>query len=215
MMTTRTLLHLGLLAATMSVSTLTSVRAADEAKPAEAKTPKVKLETSMGDIVIELNPEKAPITVKNFLEYVEAKHYDGTVFHRVISNFMIQGGGFETKDGQLTEKKTKAPITNEGDNGLKNENGSIAMARTSNPNSATAQFFINVKDNDFLNGSAAKAGYAVFGKVTEGMDIVSKIKEVPTGKKPLTMDAGGQMITQPSGDVPQTDVVIKKASVVK
>ena len=144
--------------------------------------PYVELETTMGNIVIELNQEKAPNTVANFLEYVKSGHYDGTIFHRVIDGFMIQGGGM---DANMTEKSTNAPIQNEADNGLKNEVGTIAMARTSDPHSATAQFFINVKDNSFLNFSGKNPqgwGYAVFGKVTEGMDIVNKIKGVPTGK---------------------------------
>ena len=158
--------------------------------------PYVELETTMGNIVIELNQEKAPNTVANFLEYVKSGHYDGTIFHRVIDGFMIQGGGM---DANMKEKSTNAPIQNEADNGLKNEVGTIAMARTSDPHSATAQFFINVKDNSFLNFSGKNPqgwGYAVFGKVTEGMDIVNKIKGVPTGKYGF------------HADVPTTPVVI-------
>ena len=165
--------------------------------------PYVELETTMGNIVIELNQEKAPNTVANFLEYVKSGHYDGTLFHRVIDGFMIQGGGM---DANMTEKSTNAPIQNEADNGLKNEVGTIAMARTSDPHSATAQFFINVKDNSFLNFSGKNPqgwGYVVFGKVTEGMDIVNKIKGVPTGKYGF------------HADVPTTPVVITHAKVIE
>nr|WP_312383494.1 MULTISPECIES: peptidylprolyl isomerase [unclassified Moraxella] len=165
--------------------------------------PYVELETTMGNIVIELNQEKAPHTVANFLEYVKSGHYDGTIFHRVIDGFMIQGGGM---DANMKEKSTNAPIQNEADNGLKNEVGTIAMARTSDPHSATAQFFINVKDNSFLNFSGKNPqgwGYAVFGKVTEGMDIVNKIKGVPTGKYGF------------HADVPTTPVVITHAKVIE
>jgi peptidyl-prolyl cis-trans isomerase B (cyclophilin B) len=141
----------------------------------------VEMKTSMGTIEIELYPDKAPKTVANFLSYVKDKFFDGTIFHRVINNFMIQGGGF-TKD--LKQKQTKPAITNEADNGLKNEVGTIAMARTPDPNSATSQFFINVKDNNFLNfqnKSAQGWGYCVFGKVINGMEVVNKIKAVKTG----------------------------------
>lgn len=165
--------------------------------------PYVELETTMGNIVIELNQEKAPNTVANFLEYVKSGHYDGTIFHRVIDGFMIQGGGM---DANMKEKSTNAPIQNEADNGLKNEVGTVAMARTSDPHSATAQFFINVKDNSFLNFSGKNPqgwGYAVFGKVTEGMDIVNKIKGVPTGKYGF------------HADVPTTPVVITHAKVIE
>lgn len=161
-----------------------------------AGAPQVKFQTSMGDIVVEVYPDKAPKTVANFLQYVKDKHYDGTIFHRVINNFMIQGGGLSTS---MTEKATRAPIQLEAQNGLKNEVGTIAMARTSDPHSATAQFFINVKDNDFLNAKGPADGYAVFGKVTSGMEVVNKIKAVPTGAR----------------DVPQTPVVITSATLVK
>ena len=166
------------------------------ATPAFAQ--KVKLATSAGDIVVELDAAKAPKTVDNFLQYVKAGHYNGTVFHRVIENFMIQGGGMTA---ELKEKPTRAPIGLESRNGLTNQRGTVAMARTSDPNSATAQFFINVKDNDFLNQSQARDGngYTVFGKVVEGMDVVDKIRAVPTGP----------------GDVPVTPVIIKKATVEK
>jgi len=163
-----------------------------------AHAQKVKLATSMGDIVVELDAAKAPKTVDNFVQYVKAGHYNGTVFHRVINNFMIQGGGM-TAD--LKEKTTRAPIPLEARNGLNNDRGTIAMARTPDPNSATAQFFINVKDNDFLNAARAADGngYAVFGKVVSGMDVVDKIRAVPTG----------------AADAPTTAVVIKKATLEK
>ena len=160
---------------------------------------KVKLETSKGDIVIELYPEYSPVTVDNFLSYVEDGSYDGTVFHRVIDGFMIQGGGF-TIDGD--EKETNAPIELESDNKLSNERGTIAMARTSVPDSATNQFFINVADNDFLNYAPGNDGYAVFGRVVEGMEIVDSIKGVKT-----TVKNGMQ-------DWPVEDVVILKAMIV-
>ena len=148
---------------------------------AQEKNPVVLMSTSMGDVTIELNPQKAPVTVKNFLGYVEKKHFDGLIFHRVIKNFMIQGGGF---DADFNEKKTNDPIKLESANGLTNDRGTIAMARTNVPDSATAQFFINVVDNPFLNGkNAGRDGYAVFGKVIKGMDVVDKIRAVPTGNK--------------------------------
>jgi cyclophilin family peptidyl-prolyl cis-trans isomerase len=162
----------------------------------------VRCKTSLGDIVLELDAEKAPNTVANFLEYVKDGFYDGTIFHRVIDNFMIQGGGF-TQD--YKQKKTRDPIQNEAANGLKNVKGSIAMARTGDPHSATAQFFINVADNGFLDHTAPSGqgwGYAVFGKVVEGMDVVDKIKGTATG-------AAGPF----SQDAPQTPVVIERCSV--
>ena len=205
------------------------------AGPAVAQlAPKVKFVTSEGDFVVEVYPNKAPKTVENFLQYVKDKHYDGTVFHRVISNFMVQGGGY---DAAYAEKKTRPPVAHEGQaalakGGPKNVVGTLAMARTNDPNSASSQFFINVKDNDFLNptvippgdpvpkfeyqgrvyentpraqltSAAQLFGYTVFGKVTSGMDVVNKIKELPTG-------AGGPF---PS-DVPKTPVTIKSASIV-
>jgi len=160
---------------------------------------KVTLQTSKGDIVLELNREKAPITVDNFVSYVKSGHYDGTIFHRVIDGFMIQGGGFESS---LRQKPTREPIQNEANNGLSNETGTIAMARTIAPHSASAQFFINVKDNTFLDHTAPTSqgwGYAVFGKVVEGMDVVNEIKKVRTGSR------GGH------DDVPLEDVTITKA----
>lgn len=180
---------------------------------AAAKAAKVRLKTSSGDIVIELNAEKAPITVENFLGYVKKKHYDGTVFHRVMDGFMIQGGGFALDGKSLLEKDTGKGIKNESQNGLKNERGTIAMARTSDPNSATAQFFINVADNNMLN-YPSNGGYAVFGKVIEGMDVVDKIKGVATGMAPLIMKhpVTGEKIKQSAEDVPTENVVIKSAT---
>ena len=164
--------------------------------------PVVELDTNMGAIVIELNEEKAPKTVENFLNYVKSGHYDGTIFHRIIDGFMIQGGGM---DAEMNEKATNAPVENEADNGLKNDKGTIAMARTQDPHSATSQFFINVKDNDFLNHSGKNMqgwGYTVFGKVTSGMDVIEKIRGVPTGR--FGMHA----------DVPKEPVVINSATII-
>lgn len=163
----------------------------------------VILHTSMGDITLELNKEKAPATVENFIEYVTDGHYNGTIFHRVIDGFMIQGGGF---DKDMQQKPTNAPIKNEANNGLKNDNGTIAMARTQDPHSASAQFFINVKDNDFLNYTSETMqgwGYAVFGKVVDGMDVVKKIKSVKTGNKGFHQD------------VPQEPILIETAELVQ
>jgi len=181
-----------------------------ETKVAPAKAPKVRIKTSQGEIVVELNAEKAPVTVENFLSYVKKKHYDGTVFHRVINGFMIQGGGFALEDGKLVQKVSGKGIVNEGQNGLKNDRGTIAMARTADPNSATAQFFINVADNAALN-FPSNGGYAVFGKVISGIEVVDKIKAVATGQKELTMlhPATGEKMTLPSGDVPVANVVIE------
>jgi peptidyl-prolyl cis-trans isomerase A (cyclophilin A) len=160
---------------------------------------KVRLSTSLGDITLQLDAAKAPKTVENFVQYVKDGHYSGTVFHRVIGNFMIQGGGM---NAEMSEKPTRAPIPLESRNGLNNERGTIAMARTMNPNSATAQFFINVQNNDFLNAAQSQDGngYAVFGKVVEGMDVVDKIKSVRTGNK------------GPHQNVPEQPVVIKSAT---
>lgn len=163
----------------------------------------IKLTTSMGEILLSLDAEKAPKTTANFIEYVKAGHYDGTIFHRVIDGFMIQGGGM-TED--MSEKPTGEPIENEADNGLTNDAYSVAMARTQDPHSATAQFFINVKKNDFLNHRAKNLegwGYAVFGKVAKGHGVVNKIKGVATGS------AKGH------DDVPKTPVVIEKAEIVE
>lgn len=174
---------------------------------------KVRLKTNKGDIVIQLNAEKAPVTVANFKKYVAAGHYNGTVFHRVIENFMIQGGGFAHEDGKLVEKKTGEGIVNEGQNGLKNEVGTIAMARTPDPNSATAQFFINVADNKGLD-FPSNGGYAVFGKVIEGMDVVDKIKAVKTGVKELVSlhPRNGELIPGNSEDVPLELILIESAT---
>lgn len=161
----------------------------------QAETTQVKMETTMGTIVLELNEDKAPKTVANFLTYVMEGFYDGTIFHRVISNFMIQGGGF-TED--MNQKETHKPIQNEANNGLSNSVGSIAMARTSDPHSATAQFFINVKDNEFLNFSSETAqgwGYAVFGEVVDGMEVVNSIKDVATTTKGPYQDVPSETVT--------------------
>ncbi len=162
----------------------------------------VRLHTNHGVITLELDAEKAPLTVANFLAYVEAGHYDNTVFHRVIDGFMIQGGGFEPG---MNQKPTGEPIKNEADNGLKNDRGTIAMARTQAPHSATAQFFINVADNDFLNHTKPDLqgwGYCVFGKVSEGMDVVDAIRKVKTGSSGFHQD------------VPKEDVIIERAELV-
>ena len=169
------------------------------------EAPRVKFATTAGEFVVELYPDKAPKTVENFLQYVKDKHYDGTLFHRVIPNFMVQGGGFDAK---YVQKPTRAPVVHEGrqamEKGLRNVPGALAMARTNDPQSATAQFFINVKDNGFLDPSAQSPGYTVFGKVVSGMDVVDKIKLTPTG-------AGGPF----GSDVPQTPVLINSATLVK
>ncbi|AZW19406.1 peptidyl-prolyl cis-trans isomerase [Bordetella hinzii] len=165
--------------------------------------PRVKLHTNQGDLVITLDAEKAPKTVDNFLAYVKDGFYNGTVFHRVIDGFMIQGGGFEPG---LKQKPTRAPIENEANNGLKNDKYTLAMARTSDPHSATAQFFINVANNDFLNFTAPTPqgwGYAVFGKVTEGTEVVDKIKGVKTGNNGFHQN------------VPKEDVIIEKAEILE
>lgn len=165
--------------------------------------PQVRLVTNQGTLTLELEPEKAPQSVENFLSYVREGFYEGTVFHRVISNFMIQGGGMTP---ELKQKKTKEPISNEADNGLKNERGTIAMARTQVVDSATSQFFINVQDNEFLNHrdkTPAGYGYAVFGRVIEGMETVDAIRKVPTGNKGMHQD------------VPREPVLIEKAELVE
>ena len=162
---------------------------------------RVLMKTLLGDMTLELDADKAPATVANFVEYAQSGHYDGTIFHRVINNFMVQGGGFDT---DMRQKGTNAPIQNEANNGLKNDRGTIAMARTMDPHSATAQFFINVSDNDFLNFSGENMqgwGYAVFGRVVEGEDVLNKIRVVPTGSQ-----AGHQ-------DVPTDPIVIESVTV--
>jgi peptidyl-prolyl cis-trans isomerase B (cyclophilin B) len=178
-------------------------QAATTQHTAKGKHSMVKLHTNHGTITLELDDEKAPATVKNFLEYVNSGFYDNTIFHRVIDGFMIQGGGFEPG---MKQKKTNAPIKNEADNGLKNDAYTVAMARTNDPHSATAQFFINVKDNGFLNYTAPNSqgwGYCVFGKVVEGQDVVDAIKKVRTGNSGFHQD------------VPLEDVIITKAEEVK
>lgn len=192
-----------LLSLLLSALAITGVQAQTSANP------QVKFVTSAGEFVVELAADKAPATVENFLGYVRDGHYNGTIFHRVINNFMIQGGGYDAK---YQEKNTKAPIKHEGAEvkargGPRNTMGTIAMARTNNPHSASAQFFINVKDNDFLDHQAPSGqgwGYVAFGKVVSGMDVVNKIKQLPTGH-------GGPF---PS-DVPQTQVLIQSATLVK
>ncbi|MFN3651103.1 MAG: peptidylprolyl isomerase [Armatimonadota bacterium] len=192
-------MQLGILACAVLAA---AVLAGDsEAGEAKKKNPLVVMETSLGEIQIELFQDKAPESAKNFLQYMKDGHYNGTIFHRVIPDFMIQGGGF-TPD--MDQKKTRAPIKNEAGNGLKNERGTLAMARTQVIDSATSQFFINVKDNDFLNHrdeSAQGYGYAVFGKVTKGMDVVDKIVNVRTGNR------------GPHQNVPLEPVVIKSVQV--
>ena len=173
---------------------------------AASDTPRVKFATSAGDFVVELYPEAAPKTVENFLQYVKDKHYDGTIFHRVIDNFMVQGGGY---DANYNEKRTRAPVVHEGREALakggpRNVVGTLAMARTNDPQSATAQFFINVKDNAFLDPSVQSYGYTVFGKIASGMDVIQKIKTTPTG-------SGGPF----RSDVPQTPILINSATLVK
>ncbi len=173
--------------------------------PADAlalDAPRVRFATSAGDFVVEVYPDKAPKTVANFLQYVKDKHYDGTIFHRVIDNFMVQGGGFDTK---YSQKPTRPPVQLEASNGMKNDLGTISMARTSDPNSATSQFFINVKDNANLNAPAPDGyGYTVFGKVVNGADVIQKIKSTPTG-------AGGPF----RSDVPKTTILINSATLEK
>ena len=163
-----------------------------------AANPQVEIKTNMGNIVLELYPDKAPKTVENFVQYVKDGFFKGTIFHRVIPGFMIQGGGFSA---DLAQKQTRAPIQNEAGNGLKNDTGTIAMARTNDPHSATAQFFINVKDNQMLDFTSGNPGYAVFGKVSKGMDVVNKIEAVQTGNR------GGHQ------NVPVKPIVIEDAKI--
>src|SRR5947199_5962417 len=185
----------------VGVHLLVLALAAAAAARSTAAHPRVTLETSKGKIVLELYPDKAPKSTANFLDYVKSHQFDGTIFHRVIPGFMIQGGGFTAA---MEQKPTKPPIKNEAGNGLKNDTGTLAMARTSDPDSATAQFFINVKNNDFLNRDKAQdgVGYAVFGKVIEGMDVVHKIEQVQTSRKGMYADA------------PVESVLIKSVTVV-
>jgi peptidyl-prolyl cis-trans isomerase B (cyclophilin B) len=180
---------------------MVGVTSAEGQSGAAKPNPRVSLETSEGTIVLELLAKDAPKSVDNFLQYVKSGFYDGTIFHRVIAGFMIQGGGFDTAGKQKT---TREPIQNEADNRVRNERGTVAMARTGDPNSATAQFFVNLKDNGFLNHTGKTAqgwGYTVFGKVVEGMDVVDKIAAVPVSRGSL------------SEAVPSKQIVIKKATV--
>lgn len=194
----RTLLLTALLGASFGITAATS-----GSSMSNTTTATVKLQTSLGDVVIQLDQKHAPVSSDNFLSYVKEGFYDGTIFHRVISGFMAQGGGF---DSAFTQKPTHAPIKNEADNGLKNKRGTIAMARTSDPNSATSQFFINLVDNSFLDYTSPTTqgwGYAVFGTVVQGMDVVDAMAKIRTGR-------GGPFPT----DVPQTTIQIEHASVV-
>jgi len=189
---------------TFSIAVATALAGATSALAQDA--PRVKFATSAGDFVLELYPDQSPRTVENFLQYVKSKHYEGTIFHRVINNFMIQGGGYDAK---YNEKVTRPPVVHEGREALAkggghNLVGTVAMARTNDPQSATAQFFINVKDNAFLDPTPQQAGYTVFGKVVQGMDVVQKIKATATG-------AGGTF----ASDVPKTPVLINTATLVK
>lgn len=182
---------------------ITTLSFATENTMSDTPPSRVKLSTSLGTIVIQLNTEKAPASSANFLNYVKEGFYNGTIFHRVIKDFMAQGGGFDTG---FKQKTTHDPIKNEADNGLTNSRGTLAMARTSDPNSATAQFFINYKENSFLNHTSPTPsgwGYAVFGEVVEGMDVIDAMAKQPTGNR------GGHQ------DVPKTDIVIEKAEVLK
>ena len=198
--TRRSLIASLVIASALPLAALAQAPAASSCTPKGNAAMKVKLTTSMGPIVIQLFPDKAPISTENFVKYVESGHYAGTIFHRVIDGFMVQGGGF-SKD--MRQKPVNAPIKNESTNGLKNDNYTVAMARTNVRDSATSQFFINVKDNDFLNFSGdANPGYAVFGKVVEGKEVVDKIKKVVTG------NASGMQ------NVPNEAVVIEKAECV-
>nr|WP_295785308.1 peptidylprolyl isomerase [Rhodoferax sp.] len=182
---------------------LAGIALAALASPALANdtAPQVKFETTLGNFVVEVYPDKAPKTVENFLLYVKSKQYDGTIFHRVIPNFMVQGGGYNAK---YEEKIARPPIPLEAQNGLKHETGTIAMARTNEPNSARAQFFVNVKDNPSLNAKGSADGYTVFGRVISGMETINKIRDVPTG-------SGGPFAT----DAPKTPVLINSATLVK
>lgn len=189
--------HMNTLVKTLALATLFLLGCFN----AEAGAPKVLVETTHGEFILELDPDNASITTENFLKYVKDGQYEETLFHRVIPGFMAQGGGF---DLEYNEKDTREPIENESKNGLSNLRGTISMARTNNPNSATAQFFINLVDNTNLDGSEFKWGYAVFGKVVEGIEVLDQIAEIPTGP-------GGPFRT----DVPQSAVFVKTMSVVK
>ena len=203
-MNTKNLTRRLLCALTLSLGVLSMQATQAQDAPKTAGAPQVKFVTNMGEFVVEVYPDKAPKTAENFLQYVRDKHYEGTIFHRVIASFMIQGGGY---DARYIERPTRAPVMHEGlealsKGGPRNTVGTIAMARTNAPHSATAQFFINVVDNGFLDPSPQQPGYTVFGKVVSGMDVVNRIRAIPTG-------FGGPF---PS-DVPRTPVVIKSATV--
>lgn len=185
----------------LSALALSLVAAPAGADDAGSKAPRVELVTTHGSMVLELDPAKAPVTTENFLRYVRDGHYDGLIFHRVIAGFMAQGGGYEA---DYSERETRDPIENESHNGLSNERGTIAMARTSDPHSATAQFFINLVDNQRLDGAPGRWGYTVFGRLVEGLDVLDKIGAVPTG-------SGGPF----RSDVPQAPVVIQQARVIE
>jgi peptidyl-prolyl cis-trans isomerase B (cyclophilin B) len=192
-----------ILSALLCLSATSSFATENKMSQPSSSSNKVKLTTSLGTIIVQLNAEKAPVSSANFLTYVNEGFYNGTIFHRVIKGFMAQGGGFDTA---FKQKEVHASIKNEADNGLKNNRATLAMARTNDPNSATAQFFINLKDNAFLDHTSPTSsgwGYAVFGEVVEGMDVVDKMADQPTANK------GGHQ------DVPKTDIVIEKAEVIK
>lgn len=195
---------------------------ATEEKKEEKAAPRIKFETTMGDFVLELDPVKAPVTTANFLKYVEAKFYDNLLFHRIVKKppsgiGVIQGGGFKLEEGIPTQQKTFSPIVNEANNGLSNKRGTISMARTAAPNSATSQFFINTVDNEALDPGGFDAnGYAVFGKIVEGMEVIDKIGAVATTvKKFRSRRSSGSLIEHSSADVPVKDVVIKSARLMK
>ena len=181
--------------------------------------PKVAFETSLGAFTIELDEERAPKTVANFLGYVEAGHYDGVIFHRVIKDFMAQAGGFTIQDGAYVQKKVGAPIENEADNGLRNLRGAVAMARTPDPHSASAQFFINLVDNKFLDHRSRDAlgwGYAVFGRVVSGMEVIDKMAVAATTQRLMAARGGdGGLVERPFNDVPSRDIVILSAKQVE
>ena len=203
-MNTKNLTRRLLCALTLSLGVLSMQATQAQDAPKNAGAPQVKFVTNMGEFVVEVYPDKAPKTAENFLQYVRDKHYEGTIFHRVIANFMIQGGGY---DARYIERPTRAPVMHEGlealsKGGPRNTVGTLAMARTNAPNSATAQFFINVVDNGFLDPNPQQPGYTVFGKVVSGMDVINRIRATPTS-------FGGPFPT----DVPRTQVVIKSATV--
>jgi cyclophilin family peptidyl-prolyl cis-trans isomerase len=191
-------------------------RAAEAETGAPPPPTVVEITTSMGTITLQLEPDRAPLTVANFLKYVASGHYEGTVFHRVVGGYVIQGGGFAKEGDRLVEKPTGEPIRSEADNGLKNSEGTIAMARTDASDTATAQFFINCRDNEMLDQSNAAAGYAVFGRVTKGLDVIMQINGVPTGVREVQGRLGsGQLRPMPLKGVPLSDVIIESVRVVE